>query len=109
MEAKDIIGLIFTFLLLVLVQFLGRPKKKQGEALKRPPPSPRIEKRKEKHLAGAQAQLPKPVKVHSALHSPKQIPVEKKTKTSLVSSLFSSKRSVRQAVIMQEVLRRPYE
>lgn len=115
MEAKDILGLIFTFLLLVLVQFLGRSKKRQGEVHKRPPPTPiaerRIEKprnkREEKHTTLKQLQTPQ--KLHSAIHPPKQVQVEKKKMPSLARSLFSSRHSVRQAVIMQEILRRPYE
>ncbi len=114
MEAKDIIGLIFTFLLLVFVQWIGRPKKKQQEMRRQAPPPHPVEKRKEKHHPKKEVKHPPskmalplpPIKPRVLLRPLEKVKVAGPSKGKL---LFSSKQSLRQGFIMQEILKRPYE
>jgi hypothetical protein len=116
MEAKEIIGLIVLFLFLVLVQFVSAPKRKQGEMQQKAPPPAPYEKRKEKALhrreekvisAKKQKVEKNPLEQKEKVTS--QVIVEKTKKEHPIKERFSDKHSLRQAFLMQEIFKRPYE
>ncbi len=98
MDVKDIVALIFTFLMIIILQVVGRVKK-------RPPP------------AKVKAVPAKPSKVIARGHTPVRIRSvskaasyhEKKLDLKKKTGLFQDKGALKKAFIMQEVLRRPYE
>lgn len=99
MDIKDIVALIFTFLMVIILQFVGRAKKRAPTPVK------------------AKAVSPKPSKVIARGHNPAPIRSvskaaayhEKKVDLKKKMPLFQDKGSLKKAFIMQEVLRRPYE
>lgn len=102
METKDIVGLIITFLAIILFQVVGRSKKKS--------PPPRIQPKKvdpvvkkERKIASQSRPSWSARKDHAAYL------IKPKSSASLGRSLFPNKSAIKKAFIMQEILKKPYE
>ncbi len=107
MEMKDLIGLIFTFLIIIFLQFLGRPKKRPDKVVARPSQPPikkgkTLQQKAELKMSREKINN-RSVTVRSSYHEKKEV---KKTR---YHSLFQNKKSLRDAFVMQEIIKRPYE
>lgn len=118
MEFKDIIGLVFTFIFLVALQFLGRPKKKPAAHEGKVALPPHLQKKVQRpaHKEHKPAPINKvPPLSASQLKYAKQISnnqayvIGKKKQTSHTHRLFQDKASLKKAFIMQEIIKKPYE
>jgi hypothetical protein len=107
MEMKDLIGLIFTFLIIVFLQFLGRPKKRADKVVAKVSQPPIKKGKTHQHKHGQNMSSEKinirSVTVRSSYHEKKEV------QKSRYHALFQNKKSLRDAFVMQEIIKRPYE